>query len=340
MDFKDRIPKYFESRTYLDNLDRYIDILKNREEYLDLQLGSCVDNEKFSWLKAYFIDGDISSAKQHLYVQGMLIDKWRHRVDHHRRGAHWGTTSSMRVGPMAELLPFLLSDSHELLNRFIHWPYDEIDVSGAWKPVVGVAPVVQALLAGDVEKAKQNLNLYSLDLGTESNDEYYTNDVALLQSMIDGDDIAFQELIEPLCDASYLKKRKPFEHKMIEVIAVEATWLLKAMWILGHEIEIDHPLIPMDLMPIRPLERYTVPYFFLDGYDGDLPANYVNWLNRPSEELSAPAMPERQSTTIDIEYDPSTYANLREQILVQRLRSIGLTVTGNKEDGWQIIKDE
>lgn len=38
----------------------------------------------------------------------------------------------------------------------------------------------------------------------------------------------------------------------------------KLAWMNGLEIEIDHPLVPMELMPIKPLDHYDFYYEFLD----------------------------------------------------------------------------
>ena len=38
----------------------------------------------------------------------------------------------------------------------------------------------------------------------------------------------------------------------------------KLAWMNGLEIEIDNPLVPMELMPIKPLEHYDYHYDFLD----------------------------------------------------------------------------
>lgn len=38
----------------------------------------------------------------------------------------------------------------------------------------------------------------------------------------------------------------------------------KLAWMNGLEIEIEHPLVPMELMPIKPLEHYDYYYDFLD----------------------------------------------------------------------------
>ena len=38
----------------------------------------------------------------------------------------------------------------------------------------------------------------------------------------------------------------------------------KLAWMNGLEIEIDNPLVPMELMPIKPLNHYDYHYDFLD----------------------------------------------------------------------------
>ncbi|MEJ7139198.1 hypothetical protein [Amphibiibacter pelophylacis] len=37
----------------------------------------------------------------------------------------------------------------------------------------------------------------------------------------------------------------------------------KICWIKGIEVQVDHPLVPMDLMPVRPLDHYEIEYEFL-----------------------------------------------------------------------------
>ena len=38
----------------------------------------------------------------------------------------------------------------------------------------------------------------------------------------------------------------------------------KLAWMNGLEIEIDNPLVPMELMPVKPLDQYDYHYDFLD----------------------------------------------------------------------------
>lgn len=56
----------------------------------------------------------------------------------------------------------------------------------------------------------------------------------------------------------------------------------KLCWIKGIEVEINHPLIPMGLMPVRPLPHYEIEYDFLrPGWEppkDDLLSKIKSWL--------------------------------------------------------------
>ena len=39
----------------------------------------------------------------------------------------------------------------------------------------------------------------------------------------------------------------------------------KLCWLKGIEVEIDHPLFPMELLPLKPLEHYDDVYDFLSS---------------------------------------------------------------------------
>lgn len=48
-----------------------------------------------------------------------------------------------------------------------------------------------------------------------------------------------------------------------QVITAPAIGYLKAVWLLGMEIEINHHLVPMEMMPYQPLEKYEERYWFV-----------------------------------------------------------------------------
>lgn len=50
-----------------------------------------------------------------------------------------------------------------------------------------------------------------------------------------------------------------------QVMATDAMEYAKLCWLKGIEVEIDHPLIPMELLPFKPLEHYDDVYDFLSS---------------------------------------------------------------------------
>ncbi len=51
-------------------------------------------------------------------------------------------------------------------------------------------------------------------------------------------------------------------------ISMPALGYAKLAWYLGVEVEVNSPLIPKDLLPIKPLDNYEIPYDFLEEYFG------------------------------------------------------------------------
>jgi len=314
------------------------DFYSEYEQFDLLKLRSAILKEKHQWYWEYYT-GDTNKAKNHLYLQGRLYDKYANvQVSSPTKGLIWETSADLRAGPDSNLLSILLADERVLLNRFINWSYDPIDKDNSNRLVIGPVLVIKALLGGNLSLAKEEFNKYQADLGKEKNDKYFIVDIPILESMMEGDVAKFMESIQPLLDVKFLKRRRSFGHKIMELLAVEAAYFIKAMWILGHEVVIDHPLIPMDLMPIQPLEEYQVPYFFLDGYKGELPENYVKWLAMTPverESQSQDSMTEQKLPS----FDPDKYSTPTEQRMIEACLSKGLIVKGDKDDGWKIYKD-
>ena len=61
--------------------------------------------------------------------------------------------------------------------------------------------------------------------------------------------------------------------------SLQANILLKAAWRLGFEYTHDHPLVLNELLPIEPNPNYENPYFFVDGYKGDIPQSWLDFFN-------------------------------------------------------------
>ena len=326
-------------KSYVEYVNKENKFYSEYQQFDRIKLGGGpLLEEQLLW-QWYYYTGDKIKAKQHIYLQGMLYDKSVHiQVSSLSKGLIWKTSADLRAGPDSNLLAILLADERVLLNRFVNWSYDPIDRDNSNRLVIGPVLVIKALIGGNLVRAQEELDKYQADLGNKKNDKYFMVDIPILESMMEGDIVMFKESIQPLLDVKFLKRRRSFGHKIMELLAVEAAYFIKAMWILGHEVVIDHPLIPMDLMPIQPLEEYPVPYFFLDGYKGELPENYVKWLVMTPEERESQSQDSMTEQKLP-PFDPSTYNTPAEQRMIEACMSKGLIVKGDKDDGWKIYKN-
>ncbi|MEW5789409.1 MAG: Imm49 family immunity protein [Pseudomonadota bacterium] len=55
---------------------------------------------------------------------------------------------------------------------------------------------------------------------------------------------------------------------------------VKLCWMHGLPVRVEHPLVPMELMPLRPLARYEDPYDFLDARADRHPPPRPRLMNR------------------------------------------------------------
>ena len=66
------------------------------------------------------------------------------------------------------------------------------------------------------------------------------------------------------------KKRNKHKGIAQDYIFIPALGYAKLAWLKGMEVEIEHPLISKELLPIKPLEKYEDKYDFLKELDLDI----------------------------------------------------------------------
>ncbi|MFV1873829.1 MAG: hypothetical protein ACMZ64_10955 [Oleiphilus sp.] len=72
-------------------------------------------------------------------------------------------------------------------------------------------------------------------------------------------------LADILSVESVIKLNKEFKHLPLgKFMCAPGMWFAKLAWICGYQIEIDHPLIISELLPVKPLDYYDNPYEFLE----------------------------------------------------------------------------
>ena len=96
--------------------------------------------------------------------------------------------------------------------------------------------------------------------------EEITNSVKFYSLFLNGDKESLEQFVFEKAQKWQRKVNRNAETRTVitsHVMAADAMEYAKLCWLKGIEVEIDHPLVPMELLPIKPLDHYDDVYDFL-----------------------------------------------------------------------------
>jgi len=201
-------------------------------------------------VKQYFIDRNIEAFKQHAYLftQSDLVAMNRGYGDD---GMDWNL-----------LLFALLSDSPKAIEgvglvapRFIRAAGNQPQSIYFW------VHLYQLVMLNKMDEVAQRLEQAKTQVKKQQR-----------QALIEGKDFFSLLLARDKAGLEKLILEKAQNDKTTEhdnpwiggLISIIPTIEAKLCWLKGIEVEINHPLVPMELLPIKPLAHYDNVYDFLD----------------------------------------------------------------------------
>jgi len=190
----------------------------------------------------YYIDDDASVLKQwfHVATKVRLANKWDELET-------WGF-----------LLHALLSDHEEIIEAAARASSEKLRQSGTnpLYPEFHVRMIQQAILDDD-DGVRMNISKLA-----KNGEKRYRKPAAagtdFYSLLLERDQEGLQRLVQE--SAKIKSDDVLFENNMSYLGTLQA----KLCWRRGIEIQVDSPLVPMELMPIRPLESYEDVYDFVD----------------------------------------------------------------------------
>lgn len=194
----------------------------------------------------FFYCNDIRIAKQALFTACKCDE---HSLKFFDKG--------FRPTYLTKIFYLLLSDSDELLNSFFNWKFNKHDY---WLKKGALGLIIQAILKEDIPKAFELLNVF------EDKHKTYPlkqQDANILKAIIENDKKEVEKLLEYFLLPENHKKCNDPLMLHSKLFSLHATGLAKLAWIKGIKVEVDHPLLPMKLLPINPNEEYVIEYDFL-----------------------------------------------------------------------------
>lgn len=208
-------------------------------------LGLCRINEAKA-LHSFFIEKDLIKAKQYFYLYGKVKEYICKTYE-----------EAIRPGMAQDVTYSMLSDSNELIESFTEWTYqgyESMIKKGVQKRIL------QLILA---KKEKEAHDLLEVFFEKHKKYRYKETDGLILKALITKD----KELLEEQLNFLLLPKNHRIRSRpwvaTKELISIQVLGHAKLAYIRGMELDIDHPLLPKELLPIKPNEEYEKTYDFL-----------------------------------------------------------------------------
>ena len=227
------------------------------------------DNLIFA-LYSFFEEHSLTKAKQYLYNCGLLsaFDIIEFNDSQFVYNLH-----SIGYAMLSDNIPFLK-------ERFAHLTFtdfylddntrERIDRTMEDHVLAGddgcvFVHTVQQFILGNEELIQRNIEIMErvwFDGKNQNNTMQY--DVNFFKALLKKDKEKCEVILQKMVSLKIHQKRND-DPLLKKYISMPALGYAKLAWILGMEVEIKSKLIPKALLPVQPLEKYEVPYDFLES---------------------------------------------------------------------------
>ncbi len=199
-------------------------------------------NERF-FLKKAFIDNEIQKSKQLLYVIALI-------------NAYYSEVGNRDVfGELNTFVFPILSDNKSIIERYVK--YESIDYHDAFSTSFGKS--IQSVILKNDDSL--SLNIRGLEKYSKRGwEKQFSGCVSAFKGFLYKDKILVENGIDELLSKHHKQEQPKF---IKDFINYEATTIAKLANYAGLSLNVEHKLIPKELVPIQPLERYEIPYDFL-----------------------------------------------------------------------------
>ena len=203
---------------------------------------------QFNWvnsiyfLHTFFIERDVQKSKNYLYKIGM-VESYLHEI------------LKREIFNVLNRFTFpILSDSSNLIKRYLTYHQTEYYDSFSTHFAKGM----QSILKDDIPALEKHID--GLKRRSKRGwEKQYVGIITSFEGFYNNDK---EQIIKGIYEVLKHKKRQHPDELDYQYIHYEATAITKLAWRKGVEIEIDNPLVPKELLPVRELEHYEGYEFF------------------------------------------------------------------------------
>lgn len=218
-------------------------------------------------LYSYFEEQNISKAKQHFYVCG-LLDAFRIETyqdimfdyDLHSIGYAMLSDNMFFLKDIFANLTYQSSYLEDITEKVIPISMEDNVLQG--EAAIFTHTVQQFLLGNDnlIERNLEIMERVWFKKPNENSSLQY--DIDFFKALYQKDISKCEEVLNEMVSPKIHQKRND-DALLKKYISMPALGYAKLAWILGLEVNVKSKLIPKELLPIKPLDNYEIPYDFL-----------------------------------------------------------------------------
>ncbi len=204
-------------------------------------------------LHSFFIDNNLTSTKQHFFSCGIIDEFEITRLDQ----------PILDYG-INHLSYALLSDSDDLIHKYAnltHSYYDKSIKNGTATPTY----ILQCIIKSDWVNFKGAMEI----MKTKTLKKYPAMylDIQVFEGIAERDKTKIENALAEFVTPKIHKQRNKHHILLNEFISHPALGYAKLAWLKGIQVEVDSPLVPLELLPVKPLSMYVNEYEFLNDVE-------------------------------------------------------------------------
>jgi hypothetical protein len=211
-----------------------------------------LDSLRFNYLRfAYFdfyLNRDIKSFKSDV-SKSAQINKFLYNY-YSEHMVHMGGILYFDIAAA------FLSDDRRIIQDLMEFSYE--DYIKSYLPAKFIIKTIKMLEVKDYDQANEHIEAFEAHV--KKKDKSMAGVAGVLSAILNNDLNSVDENIEK--SIKLLTHRQPFSS--LKVIDFETLAISKVASYFGYETRVDHPLVPKDLIPFKPLDEYDTIDFLKD----------------------------------------------------------------------------
>lgn len=203
---------------------------------------------------SFFINSNLQLTKQEFYIIGGLTENLVNKYD----------SDILEWSNIHKCAP-LLSDNESLIQRFANLKNSNFVTSK--KDIGVVTNAIQNCIKNDDKALKEDIIVLEKMEEKSKGEEkrYYEMSKLFFTAYLNNDKQAITQSLKDSL-AYKTKNAKKYSDLVSQFIATPEIGYAKLAWRKGMEIDLNHTLVPQELLPVKPNAEYFDTYDFLINY--------------------------------------------------------------------------